>query len=214
MKDPTVGWKPYGFPKGTITQFFGENPVMYQKIGLFAHNGIDIVAEWDSPLYAVEAGTIVGVKRAPDGFGRHIRLLGKEKNGTCNLWVYGHCEQLLVEPGQKVKAGDVIGTMGSTGFVVSTAYANGFWGSSPEKPSHPGTHLHLGLRKVVLDPKGFRYDAGPKMRVLNYENGYKGSIDPMPELTSMDSDMGKQLETIGLLERVVELYKQLLALKK
>ena len=214
MKNPTVGFNPLAYPKGTVSQFFGENPVMYQRIGLFAHNGIDIVAEWDSPLFAVESGTVVNVKREPEGYGRHIRILGRERNGVCNEWTYGHCEQLFVTPGQKVKAGDVIGTMGNTGFVVSTSYANTFWGASPDKPSHPGTHLHLGLRKAVLDPKGFKYAAGPKIRILNYDNGYKGGIDPMPELSSMDSTEGKQRETIAILERVVELYKQLLSMKK
>jgi murein DD-endopeptidase MepM/ murein hydrolase activator NlpD len=202
---------------GNVTQFFGENPAMYQRIGLHAHNGIDLVAEWDSPLYAVEDATVIGVKRAPDGYGRHVRLLGRSRSGVCNEWTYGHCEQILVTLGQKVKAGEQIATMGNTGFVVSTAYANGFWGVSPAKPTHPGTHLHLGLRKVVRDPKGFSYEGSSiKIRVLNYDNGYKGAVDPVPELTKNNStsDEEKQLETIGLLQRVVELYKQLLAIKK
>lgn len=217
MKAPIDGFVAKGFPAGDVTQFFGENPAMYQKIGLHAHNGIDIISEWDSPLYAVEGGTVVNVKRAPDGYGRHVRIITAEKNGVCNEWTYGHCEQILVKVGDTVRAGRQIATMGNTGFVVSSAYANGFWGLSPAKPSHPGTHCHLGLRKVVRDPKGFAYEGSKiKIRVLNYDNGYKGAVDPVPELTkkTSSSDEEKQLETIGLLQQVVNLYKQLLALKK
>ncbi len=212
MKSPTVGFVANEYPKGTITQYFGENPKMYARFGLKAHNGIDIVAEWDSPIFAVESGTIVEVKREPDGFGRNIRLLGKEKKGVCNLWVYGHCEQLLVEPGDVVKAGQKIGTMGNTGFVVSTQYASTWWGATPAQ-RHPGTHLHLGLRKVVLDTKGFKYSAGPKIRVLNYDNGMKGSVDPIPEFGAENPNI-KNLELqVSLLTKVLELYKQLRNIK-
>lgn len=208
MKLPTTNCVLDEYPKGTITQFFGENASMYARFGLKAHNGIDIVAEWDSPVFAVEAGTVVDVKREPEGFGRHIRLLGKEKNGVCNLWVYGHCEQLLVKPGDVVKAGQKIGTMGNTGFVVSAHTASTWWGATPAQ-KYPGTHLHLGLRKVVLDPKGFRYSAGPKIRVLNYENGYKGSVDPMPEFGAEDPNKANLELQLSLWKQVLELYKQL-----
>lgn len=217
MKSPTDDFVPKSYPKGSITQFFGENPEMYQRLGLHAHNGIDIVSGWDSPLYAVESGTVVDVKRSPDGYGRHIRFITSARNGVCREWTYGHCEQLLVNVGDKVKEGQQIATMGNTGFVVSTAYANTWWGTSPAKPSHPGTHLHLGLREVVRDKNGWAYAYNSiKIRVLNYDNGYKGAIDPMPALTKNDttSDVEKKQEVISLLQQVVELYKKLIAIKK
>lgn len=215
MKAPIDNFIPKGHPQGSITQFFGENPKMYAPLGLKAHNGIDIVAEWDSPLYAVEGGTVVQVKRSPDGYGRHVRIITSPKNGVCREWTYGHCEQILVSVGDVVKAGKKIGTMGNTGFVVSSSYANTFWGTSPAKPSHPGTHLHLGLREVVRDPKGWSYEGSRiKIKVLNYDNGYKGAIDPMPFLTDTTSEIEKKMETISLLEQVVALYKQLIELRK
>lgn len=197
MKSPIDNFLPKSFPHGSITQFFGENPDLYNRFGLKAHNGIDIVNDWDSPVYAVESGEIIDTKRSPDGYGRQVRILSGG-----NQWTYGHLEQILVKVGQQVKAGDKIGTMGNTGFVVSDQTTKSFWGEAPRQ-SHPGTHLHLGLRKVVKDKNGFAYPGSKtKIRVLNYDNGYKGSIDPLPVLAPNIQNLEKQ---ITLLQKVVEL---------
>lgn len=205
---PTDNFVLKEYPGGSVTQWFAENPAMYSRFGMKGHNGIDCVAPWDSPLYAIEDGVIVDVKRDADGFGRHLRLLSGG-----NLWVYGHCEQILVKPGQKVKAGEKIATMGNTGFVVSSQTATSWWGTVV-KQTHPGTHLHLGLRKVKRDPKGFAYDVPDiKLKVLNYDNGYKGSIDPVPELKRIlgeKPDLANLEKQITLLQKVVELYKLML----
>jgi murein DD-endopeptidase MepM/ murein hydrolase activator NlpD len=215
MKKPFTGCVYKASPEGSVTQWFGENPKLYAHMNMKGHNGIDLVAPWDTPLLAVEDGTVVAVKREPGGYGRHVRFVTTPKNGVCNEWVYGHCEQLFVEVGDKITTGQKIATMGNTGFVVSDSYANTFWGTSP-KNTHPGTHLHLGLRKVVRSVKGWVY-AGTRIRVenLSYDNGYKGSIDPIPELTgkTQDSLREKQLETIGVLKTLVSLYQQLLKTK-
>jgi murein DD-endopeptidase MepM/ murein hydrolase activator NlpD len=210
MKHPIKNFIPKKSPHGSITQYFGENPILYSRFGFKAHNGIDIIDEWDAPIYSVEDGIVVDVKREPDGYGRHIRILSGE-----NLWVYGHLEQQSVTVGDTVKAGQPIGTMGNTGFVVSSATAQAFWGTTPAQKA-PGTHLHLGVRKVVRDPKGFSYPKSRiKIRVLNYGNGYKGAVDPLPILVSgAKTPSIENLETqVSLLRRVVELLTQLKSMK-
>jgi murein DD-endopeptidase MepM/ murein hydrolase activator NlpD len=211
---PIKNFIPKEHPEGSITQLFGENPKLYAHLDLKGHNGIDIVAPWDSPLLAVEDGTVVQVKRAPDGYGRHLRFITASKNGVCNLWTYGHCEQLFVEVGDKITAGQKIATMGNTGFVVSDQYANTFWGTSP-KNTHPGTHLHLGLRKARRTPTGWNYPGSRiKIEVFDTDNGYKGSIDPLPFFTDeMPDPLHKQKELVGILTTLVELYKKLIASK-
>lgn len=214
MTNPTSTFKPAKFPTGTISQFFGENSALYRRFEILAHNGIDIVGEWDSPIYAVQAGTVVEVKRSPDGYGRNIRIVSH--GDLCNQWTYAHLEQQLVNVGDEVKEGQQIGTMGNTGFVVSDQTVKGFWGTAP-RTTHPGTHLHLGLRQVERTPTGWAYEGSKvKIRVLNAENGYKGSIDPLPFLTGetpvpadnpeLLANLGKQ---ISLLQRVLALYKSL-----
>ena len=175
MHAPIKNFSLKRYPGGSITQGFGENPDLYRPWGLKAHNGIDIVAPHGTPMYAVEDGFIVDVKDTPEGFGKHIRLRSRKKdNGdTYRCWVYGHCSKIHVEAGDKVHAGEHIADMGNTGFVVSGS--NPFWEYNP----YAGTHLHLGLRKLKPDPDGWKYKGDfITYNVVDYDNGYKGAIDP------------------------------------
>lgn len=163
------------FPKGDVTQWFGENPHLYRRWGLAYHNGIDIVGPHGMPIPCVEAGKVVQVKLDPTGYGKHIIVM----TDTGRLWVYGHLSNIYVTEGEMVRLDQIIGTMGNTGFVVSGGTE--FWGGN--NPDDKGTHLHLGVREYVLDKKGWRYNKHmPLIRILNYENGVKGAIDPLPLL--------------------------------
>lgn len=178
MRAPTDNFDARKWPKGSVTQFFGENPSLYKLYvpGLNGHNGIDIVAYKGCPLVAVEDGEILSVKNDPKGFGKHVRLLSEDRE-----WTYGHCDEIFVKVNQKVKEGDVLGTMGNTGFVVSGKTASIWWGNAPDDE---GTHCHFGLRVVKRDPKGFSYpNSKTKIIVQNYENGFRGAIDPLPFIT-------------------------------
>lgn len=182
MIAPIKNFKPTLYPYGSVTQYYGENIELYKSaVGLNGHNGIDIVDTWGTPLYAVEDGIVADVKNDSTGYGMHIRIFSKDIKRE---WSYGHCSAVKCNIGDTVKAGDVIATMGNTGFVVSgdTPY----WGTNPSKgTSHPGTHLHLGLRLIKEYKKGWSYGGSDiKIKVLNYDNGKKGAVDPLPYLTS------------------------------
>lgn len=188
------------YPKGDVTQWFGENPKLYAQFDMDGHNGIDLVRPHGDPLIAVEDATVIGVENNPLGYGKNIRLLSKKKNskGYYNQWVYGHNHENLVKVGDEVKEGDVIATMGNTGFTVSGSTP--YWNVNP----FAGTHVHFGLRHVKRDETGFSYPGSDvKIKVVNYKNGYKGSIDPAPYMAETASDlypMFRQLLTIrGLL---------------
>lgn len=192
------------FPKGDVTQWFGENPDLYARFGLLGHNGIDIVRPWGTTMFALEDGEVVSTKNEPDGFGMNVRILSdnKNKNGNYNLWVYGHNSKNLVEVGQKVKKGDPIALMGNTGFVVSgdTPY----WKNNP----YAGTHVHLGLREATRPTKGGWSYEGSKVRIsiVNADNGYKGSVDPYAFLLDLTKEQEqlrtKQKEVIGLAKKL------------
>lgn len=206
MKVPFAGCIFKEYPTGSITQYFGENPTLYARFDLKGHNGIDLVAPHGTRMDAVEDGEIVDVNDNPAGFGKNVKLLAGK-----NLWVYGHCDTIIVKVGDTVKAGDQIATMGNTGFVVSNSNGNGFWKFNP----HAGTHLHLGLRKAKRDPKGFAYPGSTTMiTVLDYGNGYKGSIDCLPYFKAENDPKIANLQAqVTLLQKVVELYKQLRGIK-
>jgi len=125
MKDPVKNCRWAKYPIGDITQFFAENPELYQKHGsTVAHNGIDIVRPWGEHLFAVEDGVISSTKEDPTGYGMNVRLLGKpDAEGVMRDWAYGHLSHINVKPGQEVRAGQYLGNMGNTGFVVSNSTA-------------------------------------------------------------------------------------------
>ena len=209
MKLPFEGCVLKEYPAGSITQYFGENPSLYARMGMKGHNGVDLVAPHGTLMVAIEAGTIIDVRLQEDGYGRHLRLLGKAKDGVCNEWTYGHCDEICVEVGMTVKEGEPVASMGNTGFVISGQTP--FWAFNP----HAGTHDHMGLRKVKRSVKGWSYPGSTiKIEVLNYGNGYKGAIDPLPYFKINTTPDVENLKTqVSLLSRVVELLKQLKALK-
>lgn len=192
MKPPVKNFKLALYPNGDVTQWFSENPDLYARMGMKGHNGIDIVRPHGEQMFAVEDAEVVDVKDDPNGYGRHVRIIGTKKNraNSYNEWTYGHCHTISVKVGDQVEAGDPIATMGNTGFVVS---GNANYLTSDGKSAlmwkhnpYAGTHLHIGLRQVLKDRKGWSYEGSKlKIKVLNHDNGYKGSIDPFPFLAGL-----------------------------
>ena len=169
------------------------------------HPGIDIIAPWRTPLRAVESGIIVDVNRNEQGYGRHLRLLGTKTGVYTNLWVYGHCEDIFVNVNDKVEEGQIIATMGNTGFVVSSTP---LWEYNPFR----GTHLHLGKRKVNVNDNGFSYEGSDiHFTVKDYKHGFYGHIDFRDELEKADTGdteyRAKQLTAISLLNYLLRNYK-------
>lgn len=208
MKPPIKNFKLSKYPNGSITQWFGENPDLYRRWGLKYHNGIDIVAPHGTPMYAIEDAKVASVKKDPGGYGKHVRIRSEELYDDAHrCWTYGHCSEIHVKEGQRVKAGDHIADMGNTGFVVSGA--NPWWNHNP----YAGTHLHLGLRLLEPSKTGWSYPGDRiKYSVRNYENGVKGAVDPYPVLLELDKEeetrwRKQALTLISLLQTIVKLIK-------
>ena len=74
------------------------------------HAGIDLVAPEGTPFASVHDGV---VKEAGwiGGYGMAVII----DNGDGSEVIYAHARQVLVQKGQQVKAGDMIGLVGSTG---------------------------------------------------------------------------------------------------
>jgi murein DD-endopeptidase MepM/ murein hydrolase activator NlpD len=79
------------------------------------HYGQDFVATIGTKIYATGDGTVVAVKTEKTGHGRHIIV----DHGFGFQTLYAHLSKFNVKPGQKIKRGDMIGFVGSTG--TSTA---------------------------------------------------------------------------------------------
>lgn len=105
---------------GTITSEFGEREIIANGM-TSDHKGIDIAANSGTSIKAAMEGT-VKVAQENSEYGKFIKIV----NGDV-MTVYAHCKSLKVKAGDKVKIGQTIATVGSTG--VST-----------------GPHLHFEIR--------------------------------------------------------------------
>lgn len=96
-------------PKVALTSGFGlrVHPLSGE---LRNHDGIDIAAAFGTPVRATSDGV---VEKAAwfGGYGLFVAL----RNGPAMETRYGHLSRLLVSAGQNVRAGDIIGLVGSTG---------------------------------------------------------------------------------------------------
>jgi hypothetical protein len=79
------------------------------------HEGIDLTAHRGTNIYATADGRVVQAGYRAGGFGKKVLI----DHGYGYETVYGHCDEVLVEPGQLVKRGEVIARVGSTGLSKS-----------------------------------------------------------------------------------------------
>lgn len=117
--DPNTDWEGTGIfqwplPQSyTITSWFGyrEDPFTGE---ISYHSGTDIGAPGGTPILAAADGTVT-IANAIDswggGYGYHIKV---NHNDTFDT-LYAHCSSICVTVGQKVKQGEVIGYVGTTG---------------------------------------------------------------------------------------------------
>ncbi|OYU96449.1 MAG: peptidase M23 [Bacteroidetes bacterium B1(2017)] len=78
------------------------------------HSGIDFTAPQGTPIYATGNGT-VSLAENGNGYGNHVIVY----HGFGYSSLYAHMSRIKARPGQKVKRGELIGYVGSTG--TSTA---------------------------------------------------------------------------------------------
>ncbi len=80
------------------------------------HMGVDFGAPDGTPIYSVAAGTVVAAGPA-SGFGNWIVIDSTDVNGRPFSAVYGHewTSGVKVQVGQRVRAGQLIGAVGSAG---------------------------------------------------------------------------------------------------
>jgi len=75
------------------------------------HRGMDFTAPRGTPVYATVNGVVKRADRRSSGYGRHVRI----NHGFGYISLYAHLYKYVVKRGQKVKRGDLIGFVGSTG---------------------------------------------------------------------------------------------------
>lgn len=112
VKGPhNIGYDKASCGTGTCQNSCPDQHANSDWAGSAGHHGIDVFAGLRAPLAAVADGTIVAVGWASSSSGLRVRL-----RDACGWeYYYGHLDSAVVKVGQRVKAGDLVGTMGRTG---------------------------------------------------------------------------------------------------
>ncbi|MDO4728625.1 MAG: M23 family metallopeptidase [Bacteroidota bacterium] len=89
---------------------FGYRNDPFTKIRKF-HAGMDFTAKTGTPIYATGDGVVTRADNRASGYGEHVVI----QHGYGYETLYAHLSKYNVTVGKKVKRGDVIGYVGSTG---------------------------------------------------------------------------------------------------
>lgn len=92
-----------------VTSLFGIRKDPFTGRATF-HGGLDLSGDTGDPIYAAADGTVLTAERE-SAHGNHIVI--SHSNGIKTG--YSHLSKILTEVGAKVKKGDLIGELGSTG---------------------------------------------------------------------------------------------------
>jgi murein DD-endopeptidase MepM/ murein hydrolase activator NlpD len=101
------------------------------------HKGLDFTAPQGTPIYATGDGIIAAAGFSGDGYGNHVEI----NHGYGYETLYGHMTKIKARYGQRVKRGEVIGWVGSTG-----------------KSTGPHCHYEVHVNGREVDPVYFFYN--------------------------------------------------------
>lgn len=116
------------FPQGkpmagslTVSSEFGLRPSPFGGLDYEIHEGIDFTGPVGKPVLATADGTVLQAEY-DSGYGNHVKL----DHGYGYTTLYAHLSRTVVQPGDWVKRGNVVGYLGNTG-------------------RSSGPHLHYGI---------------------------------------------------------------------
>ena len=134
-----------------LTSPFGTRISPFTRASDF-HKGLDLSAPTGTPIYAAADGIVSFAGRYPLResvnwwrFGNVVVVNHADRFIT----IYGHCDTLKVRRGQEVKQGQVIATVGNTGWSTNS-------------------HLHYEVRSDLERPGNY-IAIDPRIYILNYQ---------------------------------------------
>jgi len=134
-----------------LTSPFGNRISPFTRQSDF-HKGLDLSAPTGTPIYAAADGVVTFAGRYPLAqsvawwrFGNVVVV----NHNDHFLTIYGHCDTVKVRPGQQVRQGEVIASVGSTGWSTNS-------------------HLHYEVRSDLENQGNFQ-PIDPRIYILNYQ---------------------------------------------
>lgn len=130
---------------------------VYKTIKL--HAGLDFAAPQGTPIYATADGAVKIAGFSDGGYGNHVVI----NHGYGYETVYGHMVRIKARSGQRIKRGEIIGYVGSTG-----------------KSTGPHCHYEVHKNGQKVDPVYFFYnDLSPQQfdQLLKQASSSNQSLD-------------------------------------
>jgi len=118
-----------------VASGFGYRNDPFTKVRKF-HEGMDFSAKTGTPIFATGDGVVQRADNSVSGYGNHIVI----RHGFGYETLYGHLSKYKCRPGQRVKRGDIIGYVGSTG-----------------RSEAPHLHYEVHKNNEVVNPLNFYY---------------------------------------------------------
>lgn len=183
-----------------ISQGFGANAWDYGSLGQKGHNGIDLAVPSRTPVYASDDGTITF-----EGWGQNHSWMGAPA-GICilqhvgGMYVgYAHLISTVVNKGQLVKKGQLIGYSGATGAAtgphvhweglpLEPNFQNGYAGRIDITPYIEGGDVKISeaerfrnpMRVLNSEAKGWNRGEAHSGKLDEQEIKYLAGLDPDP----------------------------------
>lgn len=162
------------------------------------HGGVDLVNQKGGkvPIYASADGTVRLIKNTATGYGKYV-ILTHSILGVKYETVYAHLDSYSVKVGQKLKQGEQLGIMGTTGtstgihlhFEIHKGtynYGNGTYPSSLD----PMKHISLSVTPSTIKNKG-------DLTMSQY-NELKKLIDEQAKtIKKLQEELSKKSDTIN-----------------
>ncbi len=134
-----------------LTSPFGNRVSPFTRATDF-HKGLDLSAPTGTPIYAAADGVVTFAGRYPLSqsvawwrFGNVVTI----NHAGRFITIYAHCDTVRVRAGQTVRQGEVIATVGNTGWSTNA-------------------HLHYEIRADLESPGTF-VPIDPRIYILNYQ---------------------------------------------
>jgi murein DD-endopeptidase MepM/ murein hydrolase activator NlpD len=162
---------------------------LYPLLGMKGHTGIDLYAKNGQKIYASQDGTVIDISTEFErGLGvdvvTDLRYDMGEHGTHYAKYRNWHMKSINVVKGQKVKAGDILGEADNTGL-------------------SSGDHDHFELKPVEMADNGMFYNT-------EQNNGYFGSIDPLPYFNEYHAE--DSVVVVDILTKLKNALKQLIAM--
>lgn len=173
---PSLSFPVVGKGNRDIHSFWGVD----RDGGARRHEGVDVFAPRGTPIVAVSDGVVSRTRDQGRG-GKQVW----QRDGNLGVSIYyAHMDSIIATPGQRVRIGDTLGTVGNTGNAI-----------------HTPPHLHFGIYGMggATDPYPFiRQRATPEFSSVEFQ-----AIQSIKAGSNMREGPGTQYEILQFFENKI-----------